>query len=99
MAWPRRNTRSCSAKRRVEPLPRFYLNIVRHGVFIADPEGDEVADLEAACQLAFDTLRDMHRLPNIYGEPQEWENREFVITDEGGTPLARIPYNSALDGP
>ncbi len=73
-------------------LPRFYLNIRRNGVLIRDEEGDELADVEAAQALVYDTLRDMRRLPHVYGPPREWEHNVFVITGENGTVLAEAPY-------
>lgn len=78
-------------------LPRFYFNIRRNGVLIRDEEGDALPHLLAALALAQDILRDMLRLPHTYGEPREWQDRTFVITDEAGTALAEMPYASVLD--
>ena len=73
-------------------MARFYLNIRRNGTFIADPEGDEVPNLEAAKELALETLHEMRRLPHVYGEPAVWENREFIITDEQENHVLTIPF-------
>ncbi|WP_407942995.1 DUF6894 family protein [Methylorubrum podarium] len=77
-------------------LPRFFLNIRRQGVLIRDEEGDELPDLEAARALALNTLREMMRLPHIYGQPREWKRNVFVITNEAGTVLAEVPYDALL---
>lgn len=79
-------------------MPRFHLNMRKDGVFIEDPDGDDVENLEAARQIALDTLSDMRRLPNIYGEAAEWMDREFVITDEAGTVLITIPFSHDVEG-
>ena len=77
-------------------LPRFFLNIRRRGVLIRDEEGDELPDLEAARALALDILRDMQRLPHVYGSAREWKRNVFVITGESGLVLAEIPYDTLL---
>jgi hypothetical protein len=79
-------------------MPRFYLNIEKSGIFIEDPEGDELPSLEAARELALETLREMHRLPHVYGERDEWEDRRFIITNENGKRLLTIPFDDAAEG-
>lgn len=65
-------------------------------MLISDAEGDELPDLEAARALAADTLREMRRLPHVYGDSREWRRNVFVITDESGAVLAEVPYDSVL---
>ncbi|MER2251221.1 hypothetical protein ABS772_14980 [Methylorubrum podarium] len=65
-------------------------------MLIRDEEGDELPDLEAARALALNTLREMMRLPHIYGQPREWKRNVFVITNEAGTVLAEVPYDALL---
>ncbi|KQT46519.1 hypothetical protein ASG52_12370 [Methylobacterium sp. Leaf456] len=77
-------------------LPRFFLNIRRNGVLIRDEEGDVLPDSAAARTLALDTLREMLRLPHIYGPPRAWRGNVFVITDEAGTVVAEVPYDALL---
>ena len=38
-------------------LPRFFLNVRRHGTLIADREGDELPDVHAVLASIRDTLR------------------------------------------
>jgi hypothetical protein len=76
-------------------MPRFFLNILKNGELIEDPEGDDVPDLHAIRQIAIETLRDLRRLPHVYGEPHLWEEREFVITNETGQVLMVIPFTSS----
>lgn len=75
-------------------LPRYFLNIRRNGVLIRDEEGDDLPDAAAARALALETLRDMLRLPHVYGPPRDWKRNVFVITDEAGTVLEEIPYDT-----
>lgn len=63
---------------------------------IRDEEGDLLPDAEAARSLAIDTLREMRRLPHVYGPPREWRRNVFVITDEAGTVVAEVPYDALL---
>ncbi|WCS27703.1 hypothetical protein LOK46_13040 [Methylobacterium sp. NMS14P] len=77
-------------------LPRFFLNVRRRGTLIADQEGDELPDRTAAECLAHDILRDMRRLPHVYGTPRGWRADTFVITDEAGAVVAEVPYDSVL---
>lgn len=77
-------------------LPRFFLNVRRHGTLIADREGDELPDRTAAEHLARDILREMRRLPHVYGAPRGWRADTFVITDEAGAVVAEVPYASVL---
>jgi hypothetical protein len=76
-------------------MPRFFLNVIKNGVFFQDPEGDEASDLPAIRDIAIDTLREMRRLPHAYGAPHMWETREFAITDESGSVLMMIPFSYA----
>jgi hypothetical protein len=78
-------------------MPRFHLNIRKNGVLIEDPDGDEVENLEAARQIALDTLSDMRRLPHVYGELGAVGTKEFVITDEAGIILTTIPFSHQGD--
>lgn len=77
-------------------LPRYFFNVRRDGVLIRDEEGDALPDAAAARALALDTLREMLRLPHVYGPPNAWRGNVFVITDEAGTVLAEVPYDSLL---
>ena len=65
-------------------------------MLIRDEEGDALPDLSAALALAQDILRDMLRLPHVYGPLREWQKDVFVITDEAGAILAEVPYASLL---
>ena len=65
-------------------------------MLIRDEEGDELPDLEAARALALDTLREMRRLPHVYGPPRRWRQDAFVITDESGAERASVPCDTLL---
>ena len=72
-------------------MPRFFFNIRRGDVLIPDNEGDELLDLEAAQALAAETVREMWKLPHVYGPPREWQRDVFVISDEHGRQLLELP--------
>jgi hypothetical protein len=71
----------------------------KSGVLIRDSERDELPDREAARQLGLEIVRDMLRLPHVYGEKREWQNNAFIITDENGTTVLVMPLSqSVLEG-
>ena len=76
-------------------MPRYFFSVRRAGVIIADREGDELPDVEAARELATTTLAEMIRLPHVYGDMREWQKDEFVITDEAGTTVLMVPFATA----
>lgn len=73
-------------------MPRYFLNVRRRGTLIRDEEGDELPDRAAAETLVHAILRDMRRLPHVYGQPYRWQADTFVITDEAGALVAEVPY-------
>lgn len=77
-------------------MPRYFLNVRQRGTLIRDEEGDDLPDQGAAETLAHAILRDMRRLPHVYGPPRQWRSNAFVITDEAGAVVAEVPYASAL---
>ena len=74
-------------------MPRYFFNVRKGRVLIRDPEGDELPDPRAAHQLGLEIVRDMLRLPHVYGEMREWQNDEFVITDETGATVLVMPFS------
>ena len=74
-------------------MPRYYLNVRRKGVLIEDPDGEEATDLSAIRRSAEDTIEDILRRPETYGENQNWDRCTFVITDESGTIVATMPFS------
>ncbi len=78
-------------------MSRFFFSVRRHGETIPDEEGDELPDLDAARALAAETVRDMMRLPHLYGEPREWRKNAFIISDDTGATLLVLPYEDLMD--
>jgi hypothetical protein len=78
-------------------MPRYFFNVRRDGVLIADHEGDELPDADAARELGLETVQDMMRLPHVYGEMREWQRDEFVITDEMGATVLVLPFSGESD--
>jgi hypothetical protein len=73
-------------------VPRFFTNVRRGGVLIPDPEGEDLPDAEAARVEALETVREMMRLPHVYGDLREWQRDEFVVTDEAGAVVLTVPF-------
>ena len=74
-------------------MSRYYLNLRRKGVLIADPDGEEAADLPALRRVVEDTIEDILRRPETYGENQNWDRCTFEITDEGGATVMKVPFS------
>ncbi len=72
-------------------MPRFFTNIRRRGALIPDHEGDDLSDVEAARREALETVREMTRLPHVYGDIRERRRDEFVVTDEAGAVVLTVP--------
>ena len=80
-------------REREGPMPRYYLNVRRRGELIEDPDGEEAADLPAIRRVAEDTIEDILRRPETYGENQNWDRCTFVITDESGAVAMELPFS------
>ncbi len=78
-------------------MPRYYLNLRRKGVLIEDPDGDEPQDLSAIRRSAEDTIEDILRRPETYGENQNWDRCTFEITDESGAVVMTVPFSEFAD--
>lgn len=74
-------------------MPRYYLNLRRKGVLIADPDGEEAADLPALRRVIENTIEDILRRPETYGENPYWDQCTFEIADEGGTIVMTVPFS------
>lgn len=74
-------------------MPRYYFNVRRKGVLIEDPDGEEAADLSAIRKSAENTIEDILRRPETYGENQRWDRCTFVITDGNGATVMTVPFS------
>lgn len=75
-------------------MPRYFLNIRDHDTLIADPDGDDVADLGEARALALAIIRDILERPGTYGRADIWNHRSFEITDEIGNLVLTIAFST-----
>ncbi len=69
-------------------MNRFFLNVRKDGVFIPDPDGDELPDADAARALGVETLRHIRNRLHFYGE--DWRTNELVITNENGQHIVTL---------
>ena len=73
-------------------MRRFFTNVRRGGILIPDREGEDLPDLRAARREALETVREMMRLPHVYGDVREWQRDELVVTDESGAAVLTVPF-------
>ena len=79
-------------------MPRYFFNL-RYGPgagkLAVDPEGDELADVEAAREHALQTARDL-----VAGPPsmavRDWFACSFEIEDEQTRPVLTIPFSDIV---
>jgi hypothetical protein len=79
-------------------MPRYFFNI-RHrpgpAGLAEDPEGDELADVNAAHEMALTRIRAMvarDRLTMI----RDWMVCSFEIVDEQGQPVLTLPFSKTV---
>ncbi|CAN7335176.1 DUF6894 family protein [Rhizobium sp. LjRoot254] len=75
-------------------MPRYFFHIRTDDVFIRDPDGSDLPDLDAARSEAGHSARDL--LAALLREGEVLDGQVFEISDEAGTVLARVPFRSVL---
>jgi hypothetical protein len=75
-------------------MPRYFLHVSDGTKTILDFEGDELADDEAARELALATLSDIQRLPHSY-DPAAWKKRILEVVDESGRAVLSLSFFGA----
>jgi hypothetical protein len=78
-------------------MARFYLNIKDGGTIIADEEGTDLPDIEAAKNYAMKCARCM--VIDAVRAGKAWVPEAFLIADEAGRALAVVPLVAALPEP
>jgi hypothetical protein len=76
-------------------MPRYYLNLHNRIGFIRDEEGHDLPDLEAATQLARESIRSI-----ISEEIKEGVidlRGKIDIADERGQVLSQLPFRDAVE--
>lgn len=76
-------------------MPRYYRHIRQGDQLIEDPEGIDLADLDAARAEAIEGIRDLVAEAIRQGK-EDWLMDGIVIMDEAGRELMRIPFIEAL---
>ena len=75
-------------------MPRFYFNIIDGQKRIEDPDGSELADLDAARAEALQSAR--HLLADKVRDGHIVDGQKFEIRDANGAVLATIPFRDAI---
>jgi hypothetical protein len=75
-------------------MPRYFLNIRDRDTLILDPEGDDLQDLQDARDLVEQTVRDIRKRPESYGDTDLWERRTFEVTDQSGQIRLTIAFST-----
>jgi hypothetical protein len=76
-------------------MPRFFLHLRDGNLNLADPDGIEAADLNAAIGEARRSARWLIKDDLRSGKTRP--DRTFVITDKNGTELSTIYFNDEID--
>src|SRR3954462_2283233 len=77
-------------------MPRFFLDILDGRKLLADPEGQDFADLNAAITEAAASARDLVAYGLMRNE--DVSGRSFLIRDENEQTVATVPFRDALPG-
>lgn len=75
-------------------MPRFFFNIRNGDDYIADPDGTELADLDAAVEEALTGAREL--LSEIVRLGKLVDGQSFEITDETGAVVWIVPFKDAV---
>ena len=76
-------------------MARYYLNVRSGSVLIEDPDGEDAQDLPSLRRIAQDTMEDILRRPETYGETQRWERCSIEVTDEAGAIVLTLPFSES----
>lgn len=77
-------------------MPRFYTHLLKGSVYAQDPEGEEFANSEAACQSARRGARSL--VINEIAARREPVKLEYYIHDDTGTLLATCTVSAVVSG-
>lgn len=75
-------------------MPRYYFHIRCEDGLIRDPDGTELADLDAARSEAEQSARDL--LANLLKNGKELDGQVFEISDDTGNVLETLPFRNVL---
>jgi hypothetical protein len=76
-------------------MPRYYRHILHSDGLIADPEGIELPDLDAARAEALEGIRDL-LAEAIKSGKDDLLNDAIIITGDSGRALMTIPFREGL---
>jgi len=77
-------------------MPRFYLDILNGDKVLEDPDGQELADLDAAMTEAVASAQYLVAHGILHNE--DVSGRSFIIRDENDKAVATVPFRSTLPG-
>ncbi|KQT54889.1 hypothetical protein ASG43_00065 [Aureimonas sp. Leaf454] len=76
-------------------MPRYFFHVVSTTGTVHDPEGSELADLDAALDEAIENARDA--MSRSISRGHDVSRRDAIrICDEGGLVLRVVPYTDAI---
>ena len=77
-------------------MARYYFNIKDGEQIIPDPDGDELPDETAVLGNIRRTVADILHRPDLYGGAEKWVRRGFVVTDDSGRTVMKVPVPAVL---
>lgn len=81
----------------MDHMPHYYLHVIDDDRIIEDPEGAELADLDAAEQEALRAARQLWAAAIL--EQRDIGQRRFGIADDNGACLRIVEFDQALPLP
>src|SRR3954467_9776022 len=83
-------------RKRGETMPHFYLDILNGDKVLEDPDGQELADLDAAMTEAVASAQ--YLVAHGILRNEDVSGRSFIIRDENDKAVATVPFRSTLPG-
>src|SRR5215210_8620121 len=83
-------------RKRGGTMPRFYLDILNGDKVLEDPDGQELADLDAAMTEAIASAQ--YLVAHGILRNEDLSDRSILVRDDAGETVASVPFRSTLPG-
>jgi len=77
-------------------VQHFFLDVLKGSQVLEDPDGQDFLDLDAATIEAAASARDL--VASGITQNEDVSSRSFLIRDETGQTVAKVPFRDALPG-
>ena len=76
-------------------MPRYFFNVVLDGTTLADPNGQELPDADAAWEVARRSALDL--MKSDLGRPMNWVQCRFEVRDDANEVVLEFPFVEAVE--